>query len=34
LQRVDTIQADALFGQTVLIYDLKRDATVRATDGH
>jgi CRP-like cAMP-binding protein len=34
LQRVDTIQADALFGQTALIYDLKRDATVRATDGH
>ena len=34
LQRVDTIQADALFGETALIYDLKRDATVRATDGH
>ena len=33
-QRVDTIQADALFGETALIYDLKRDATVRATDGH
>ena len=33
-QRVDTIQADALFGETALIYDLKRNATVRATDGH
>ena len=33
-QRVDTIHADALFGETALIYDLKRNATVRATDGH
>ena len=33
-QQVDVIKADALFGETALIYDLKRNATVRATDGH
>ena len=33
-QQVDVIKADALFGETALIYDLKRNATVRATDDH
>lgn len=30
--QVDTIEPDALFGETALIYDLKRNATIRASE--